>query len=33
MAQGKFKTKTKIPNQKQKAKGNAFTRRSSELNS
>lgn len=32
MAQGKFKTKTKVPNQKQKPKGNAFTKRSSKLN-
>lgn len=30
MAQGKFKVKAKVPNQKQKQKGKAFTRRSSE---
>lgn len=30
MAQGKFKVKSKVPNQKQKQKGKAFTRRSSE---
>lgn len=30
MAQGKFKIKTKVPNQKQKQKGKAFTRRASE---
>lgn len=33
MAQGKLKVKSKVPNQKQKAKekGKAFTRRSSEF--
>lgn len=30
MAQGKFKVKGKVPNQKPKQKGKAFTRRSSE---
>lgn len=31
MAQGKFKVKGKVPNQKQKQKGKAFTRRPSEF--
>lgn len=31
MAQGNFKTKSKVPNQKQKPKGKAFTRRPSEF--
>lgn len=31
MAQGKFKVKSKVPAQKQKQKGKAFTRRSSKL--
>lgn len=30
MAQGKFKIKSKVPNQKKKQKGKAFTRRPSE---